>query len=63
MIGLIGAMLMGRVMANLVFGVKTTDPTTFLAVSALLAAVALMATVMPAYRATRVDPMKTLRDE
>jgi len=62
-IGVIGALLIGRVMASLVFGVKTSDPATFVSVSVLLAGVALMATVVPAYRATRVDPIKTLRDE
>ncbi len=62
-IGLTGAMLLGRVLAKLVFGVKTTDPATFAAVSILLMAVALLATAVPAYRATRVDPMRTLRDE
>jgi len=51
------------VLAKLVFGVKTTDPATFFAVSALLAGVAFLATVVPAYRATRVDPMRILRDE
>jgi putative ABC transport system permease protein len=62
-IGLTGALLLGRVLAKLVFGVKTTDPATFAVVSILLLAVALLATVVPAYRATRVDPMRTLRDE
>jgi predicted permease len=62
-IGLTGALLLGRVLAKLVFGVKTTDPATFAAVSILLLAVALLATAVPAYRATRVDPMRTLRDE
>jgi predicted permease len=62
-IGVVGALMIGRVMASLVFGVKTTDPATFVSVSILLAGVALLATAIPAYRATRVDPMKTLRDE
>lgn len=62
-IGLVGALLLGRVLAKLVFGVKTTDPLTFISVSVLLALVALLATVIPAYRATLVDPMNTLRDE
>ncbi|HET9182231.1 MAG TPA: ABC transporter permease [Candidatus Angelobacter sp.] len=62
-IGIIGALVAGRVMKNLVFGVKTSDPATFTAVSVLLAGVALVATIVPAYRATKVDPMRTLRDE
>jgi predicted permease len=62
-IGLAGALALGRVLANLIYGVKPTDPMTFAAVSALLAAVGLFATIIPAYRATRVEPMKTLRDE
>jgi putative ABC transport system permease protein len=62
-IGIAGAVILGRVVAKLVFGVKTTDPATYAAVSLLLMAVALLATAAPAYRATRVDPMRTLRDE
>ncbi len=62
-IGVAGALLLGRVMANMVFGVRTSDPATFAAVSVLLGSVALAATIVPAYRATRVDPMKTVRDE
>jgi ABC-type antimicrobial peptide transport system permease subunit len=62
-IGIVGALIAGRVMANLVFGVKPSDPATFSAVSVLLAGVALVATIVPAYRATKVDPMRTLRDE
>jgi predicted permease len=62
-IGLAGALALGRVLANLIYGVKPTDPITFGAVSVLLAGVGLFASIIPAYRATRVDPMKTLRDE
>jgi putative ABC transport system permease protein len=62
-IGIIGALALGRVVASLVYGVSTRDPITYLSVSFLLAAVALLATVVPAYRATRVDPIQTLRDE
>lgn len=62
-IGVIAALLISRVMASQVFGVKPTDPATFASVSGLLAVVALLATVIPALRATHVDPMKTLRDE
>ena len=52
-----------RVMASLLFGVSATDALTFSAVAALLAAVAFAATVIPARRATRVDPMVALREE
>lgn len=62
-IGLAGALALGRVLANLIYGVKPADPITFGAVSALLASVGLLASVIPAYRATRVETMKTLRDE
>src|SRR5581483_11981890 len=62
-IGLAGALALNRVLANLVFGVKPADPLTFLCVPALLASVGLFASVIPAYRATRIEPMKTLRDE
>jgi ABC-type antimicrobial peptide transport system permease subunit len=63
LIGVTAALLLGRVVSKLIYGVKPSDPATFVAVSALLATVALVATALPAYRATRVDPMKTLRDE
>jgi predicted permease len=62
-LGLAGALALTRVMAGLLFGVGATDPLTFCAVGALLAAVAFAATVIPAGRATRVDPMIALRDE
>ncbi len=62
-IGIAGALMMGKVLNSLVFGVSTRDPVTYLSVSLLLAAIALLATVVPAYRATKVDPMRTLHDE
>jgi predicted permease len=62
-IGLAGAFALGRVLAGLVFGVSPSDPATFAAVSFLLAMVALFAILVPAFRATRVDPMTVLRDE
>jgi predicted permease len=62
-IGLAGAVLVSHLMAGLLYGVKPTDPLTFVAVSLLLISVALLACYIPAGRATRVDPMVVLRHE
>jgi putative ABC transport system permease protein len=61
--GLVGALGLTRVMYSLLFGVSTTDALTFATVPTLLAAVAFAATVIPAWRATRVNPMVALRQE
>ncbi len=61
--GLVGAALLTRVMANLLFGVSAQDSATFCAVAAILGVVAFAATVIPARRATGVDPMVALREE
>ncbi len=62
-IGTAGALALGRVLSNLIFGVRPSDPITFLAVAAILVAVAFVASIAPAYRATKVDPMVALRYE
>jgi predicted permease len=62
-VGLAGALTLGSVLQKLIFGVKATDPLTFGAVSLLLATVAFLASAIPAYRASKVEPLKALRDE
>jgi putative ABC transport system permease protein len=62
-LGVTSALILTRLMASLLFGVQPTDALTFVGVSALLSAVALLATYIPARRATQVDPIKALRYE
>ena len=61
--GVVGAMALTRVISGLLFGVKATDPGTFIAVAILLAVIAFFASFVPARRATKVHPMEALRYE
>jgi putative ABC transport system permease protein len=62
-LGLIGAAALTRVMASLLFGVSAIDPATFIVVPLVLGTIAILASCLPALRATRVDPVVALRDE
>ncbi|HKC49008.1 MAG TPA: ABC transporter permease [Gemmatimonadales bacterium] len=61
--GVVGASIAARALGHLLYGVGPTDPLTFAAVAVLLVSVALLASYLPAARATRVDPVEALRTE
>jgi ABC-type antimicrobial peptide transport system permease subunit len=61
--GVILAAVLTRVMATLLFGIGTHDLVTFLTVPLVLGGIAILATYVPALRATRVDPVVALREE
>ena len=62
-LGLAFALVVTRLLSTLVFGITTTDSTTFLTTPLLLIGVALLACLIPARRATQVDPVVALRAE
>ena len=62
-IGLGGALAVTRILSSLLYEVKPTDPFTFAAVSLLLVLVALLACLIPARRATQLDPIAVIRNE
>jgi predicted permease len=63
LVGLLGALLAARLVSGFLFGVSASDPVILTTVSLLFAAVALLASWVPAARAARVDPMRALRSE
>ena len=63
LLGGVASVLLSRSLSGLLFEIEPTDPLTFVAVGMVLAAVALLATFVPARRATRVDPIDALRAE
>lgn len=60
-LGVIGALALTRLMRTMLYGVRPTDPLTFVSVAALLGAIAMLACYVPARRATKVDPVEALR--
>ncbi|RMH20136.1 MAG: ABC transporter permease [Acidobacteria bacterium] len=63
LLGIAGALYASRYLESLIYGVAVTDAATYAALSLALAAVAAAACLLPAWRATRIDPMVVLRDE
>lgn len=62
-LGLVGALAAGRMLQGLLYGVRSSDPATLVLVPLVLAAVAVVASLIPARQATRIDPMAVLRED
>jgi ABC-type antimicrobial peptide transport system permease subunit len=62
-VGVGAAAALGRLLSSLVFGITPHDTLTFAAVSIVVVTAGIVASLLPAYRATRVDPLRTLRGE
>jgi ABC-type antimicrobial peptide transport system permease subunit len=60
-IGISAAFGFTTFLSSLLFGVEARDPVTFLGVASLLAVIAIVASALPAWRASRIDPSRTLR--
>jgi ABC-type antimicrobial peptide transport system permease subunit len=61
--GLAISAMMTRLLSGMLYGIRPSDPVTFATVTALLLLVSLAASTVPAYRASRLDPMETLREQ
>jgi ABC-type antimicrobial peptide transport system permease subunit len=62
-LGLLGAFLLSRLLSSLLFGIAPSDPGTYVGVTVLLGAAALLSCYLPARRALRIDPVTALREE
>jgi putative ABC transport system permease protein len=62
-IGLVASLALSRLVASLIFGVRPTDPLTFTTVVLVLMSVGIVANILPAFRATRIEPVRILREE